>query len=288
MSNLSYTLDGTTESPIDRELTRLLYVSTAKYGGDWNSLLHTHTCTELFYVVGGQGQFKVGGKLLAVTTDDLIIVNPNVEHTEVSLNASPLEYIVLGVEGMEFSTPESSESGYTFFSMHNRREEVLPYLRGMLWEIESKQTGFEVVCQDLLEVVVVKLLRRTSFSAVLTQAHRGCKECAVVKRYLDHHFKEVISLDFLAELAHVNKYYLVHSFRREYNTTPISYLVERRIKESQFLLASTNHSLSQISQTLGFSSLSYFSQSFRKVSGMSPMEYRRHVREPEGMRASSK
>lgn len=282
MSNLRYTLDGSTESPIDRESTRLLYVSSAKYGGDWNSLMHTHACTELFYVVGGQGQFKVGGKLLPVTTDDLIIVNPNVEHTEVSLNASPLEYIVLGVEGVEFSTSESSENGYTFFSMHNRREEVLPYLRGMLSEIENKQKGFEVVCQDLLEVLVIKLLRRNDFFSVLTTKHRGSKECAVVKRYLDNYFKEVISLDFLAELVHVNKYYLVHSFRREYNTTPISYLVERRIKESQVLLLSTNHSLSQISQALGFSSLSYFSQSFRKVSGMSPLEYRKLIREPDG------
>lgn len=275
MSNARYTLDGKTESPIDRKLTRLLYVSTAKYGGDWYSLKHTHACTELFYVVGGIGQFHVDGKLLPVTTDDLIIVNPNVEHTEVSLNASPLEYIVLGVEGMEFSADEDSESGYTLFSLHNRREEVLPYLRGMLWEIESKQTGCEVVCQDLLEVVVVKLLRHTGFSIAITPGHRGSKECAVVKRYLDNNFKESITLDFLAELAHVNKYYLVHSFRREYNITPISYLVERRIKESQFLLTDTNYSLSQISQALGFSSLSYFSQSFHKVAGMSPLEYRR-------------
>lgn len=280
MSNARYMLDEKTESPLRREATRLLYVSAAKYGGDWHSLMHTHACTELFYVTGGQGQFRVGDKLLPVTADDLIIINANVEHTEVSLNASPLEYIVLGVEGMEFASAEDAESGYTFFSLHNRREEVLPFLRSILWEIENKQKGYEVVCQDLLEVVVLKLLRHTEFSIAITPGHRGSKECAVVKRYLDSHFKESVSLDFLAELAHVNKYYLVHSFRREYHITPISYLVERRIKESQYLLGDTNHSLSQIAQTLGFSSPSYFSQSFRKVTGMSPLEYRRSKREP--------
>ena len=41
------------------------------------------------------------------------------------------------------------------------------------------------------------------------------------------------------------------------------------------LLGDTDHSLSQISHMLGFSSPSYFSQSFRKLEGVSPMEYRK-------------
>ena len=79
----------------------------------------------------------------------------------------------------------------------------------------------------------------------------------------------------LAEVAHVNKYYLVHTFSKEYGISPINYLISRRIAESKHLLSETDHSLSQISHMLGFSSPSYFSQSFRKLEGVSPMEYRR-------------
>ena len=43
MSNDRYEFPGGIASPIDRSATKLLYVSTAKYGGDWHSLLHTHT-----------------------------------------------------------------------------------------------------------------------------------------------------------------------------------------------------------------------------------------------------
>lgn len=52
----------------------------------------------------------------------------------------------------------------------------------------------------------------------------------------------------------MNKYYLVHSFSKEYGVSPINYLIGRRIEESRYLLADTNHSLSQISHMLGFSS----------------------------------
>ncbi len=97
-------------------------------------------------------------------------------------------------------------------------------------------------------------MRHTDFSLTVTPAQQSSKECAEARRYIDSNFKENISLDQLAELTHVNKYYLVHSFSKEYGVSPINYLIGRRIEESRYLLADTNHSLSQISHMLGFSS----------------------------------
>ena len=276
MSNSRYDLEQGGVAPLDRSSTRLLYVSTAKYGGDWHSLLHTHTCTEIFYVVGGMGKFRIEELTLSVAVDDMVIVNPNVEHTEVSFNASPLEYIVMGVEGLEFAAGENGDDRYRLVNCGGGREDTLYYLRAMLTEIENKASGYDLVCQALLEVLVVRLMRRTDFSLTpTTPGTRTSKECVAVRRYIDSHFKESLSLDVLAEVAHVNKYYLVHTFSKEYGISPINYLISRRIAESKHLLSETDHSLSQISHMLGFSSPSYFSQSFRKLEGISPMEYRR-------------
>ena len=84
-----------------REAIRLLYVSKSRFGGDWNSVPHTHSCTEVFYCVDGRGQFNVEGKMLDVAPDDMVIVNPRTLHTELSYQANPLEYVVLGIEGIE-------------------------------------------------------------------------------------------------------------------------------------------------------------------------------------------
>ncbi len=275
-------------SPIDRNKVKLLYVSTAKYGGDWHSTLHTHACTEIFYVVGGSGKFNIEGKLLPVTTDDMVIVNPNVEHTEVSYNKRPLEYIVLGVEGLEYSAGEDADERWFMTNMQNAREALLHALREMLREIEYKAVGYELICQDLLEVLILRLMRHAGLQFLPTKTeHRKpgrkpSKECAAVRHYIDNHFKENINLDMLSELVHVNKYYMVHSFTKEYGISPINYLISRRIEESKYLLSDTDHSLSQISHMLGFSSPSYFSQSFRRLEGMSPMEFRRSSRSRAG------
>lgn len=264
---------------------KLLYASSAKYGGDWHSALHAHDCSELFYVVNGAGQFNVEGQLFPVSTDDLVIINPNVEHAELSRDNRPLEYIVLGIEGLEFAPPQGGDSRYCVMRFQGQREDILPALRSILREAEKKQTGYELVCQNILEILTVRLSRRAEFLSTPGELHAS-KECALVRRYIDSHFKENITLSQLSDLVHINKYYLVHTFSQEYGISPISYLISRRLQESKYLLSHTNHSLGQISHMLGFSSPSYFSQSFRRVEKMSPLEYRKlcHARESETAR----
>ena len=84
-----------------------------------------------------------------------------------------------------------------------------------------------------------------------------------------------LTLDLLAEKASINKYYMAHAFKREYGVSPINFLIACRIREGKRLLGETDLSLSQIATVLGFSSPSYFSQSFRSAEGMSPTEYRK-------------
>ena len=257
-----------------REAVRLLYISKSRFGGDWNSVPHTHACTEMFYCVSGRGQFNIEGKLFDVAPDDLIIVNPRVQHTELSYQTYPLEYIVLGIDGAEFLFNEK-DLGYTMLSCGMMREELLFLMRMLLREIDSRADGCEMVCQDLTEVLLVKLVRTASLSLRVSTPPAESKERAAAKRYIDENYSRTITLDSLAEIAHVNKYYLSHSFKREYGTSPIDYLMKRRITEAKALLTSTDFSLTQIAEQIGFRSLAYFSKCFRKVEDISPNEYRK-------------
>ena len=88
---------------LTKDKAKLLYVSSATYGGDWLSTPHTPYCSELFYVIDGMGQFQVEDHIFPVSANDLVVINPNVSHTELGFNANPLKYIVLGIEGLELS-----------------------------------------------------------------------------------------------------------------------------------------------------------------------------------------
>lgn len=266
-----------------KKTAKLLYISSAKYGGDWHSVQHTHNCSELFYVIEGQGQFLIENQTYPVSVNDLVIVNPNVSHTEVSLNASPLKYIVLGVEGLELTATNGNDNtNFCIINFKNLRENILLCLHNMLSEIENKPTGYEIVCQDLMEILIVLLGRQTNFSTILAPVSKKTSRlCGSTKRYIDTHYQENITLDQLAEVCHVSKYHLAHAFAEEYGISPINYLISKRISEAEHLLKTTDFSLSLISNTTGFSSSSYFAQIFRKQKGMSPTEYRKLSRQEQ-------
>ena len=251
----------------------LLYISSAKYGGDWHSSPHSHQCTELFYVVGGVGGFQIENDMLQVTSHELVVVNPNIQHTETSWNSAPLEYIVLGVEGLELTAPDGKDDRYFILNFKGLGDAVLTCMKMMLREVEQKLPGADSVCQNLLQVLIVQLMRETNVSAEKTeQATR--RLCATAKRYMDTHFKDKIDLALLAAVTGVNKYYLSHSFSEEYGISPIQYLNKKRMEESKYLLSSTDLPLGRIVQMLGFSTPSYFAQMFRRAEGVTPSEYR--------------
>lgn len=277
MSSQSYPISAEETAAIPQGQARLLSISWAQYSREWNSSLHTHNHAELFFVVGGRGSFQLQNGQFEVSSRDLVIINAGVPHAELSQAGSPMEYIVLGVDGLEVL---ADACGYVRSHFYSGWEEMANCLRLMLQEARGGQPGHPRICQNLLEVILLRLQRRDDL--VLTDAsdeRRSSRECDLVRRYIDDHFKENLTLDQLAALAHINKYHLVHTFRREYGTSPISYQISRRIQESRVLLTSTDFNLSQIAQILGFSSLSYFSQSFRRLEGISPMEYRKRNRQ---------
>lgn len=262
-----------------RNAARLLYISSAKYGGDWHSTLHTHTCSELFYVTSGIGQFRIAENIYPVAANDLVIVNANVPHTEISLGDNPLEYIALGVEGLELSVSEEEDGRYCIVNFENVRDRILFYLQSMLKEIENKAPGYECICQDLMEVLVILLMRQTDFSTTLAPIRKKSTQlCATVRRHIDGHYTENLTLDDLAQLVHVSKYHMAHAFTQEYGISPINYMISRRIDEGKKMLKNDDFSLSLISRMLGFSSPSYFSQSFKKLTGVSPNAYRKQSR----------
>jgi len=277
MSRNHYHLDKD-QSFMIRGTAKLLNVARSKYGGDWHSVPHTHKHMEIFYVIGGKGQFLICGEHYPVSANNLVIINPDVPHTELSINSQPLEYIVLGIEGIELATVGKSDAQFNILD-HFESVDISGCLRNILRETEQKNPGYKDVCQAYMEILIIRLMRSTSLAATAEpQAVSGNRQCAAARRYIELHFKEALTLDQIAEEVHVNKYYLSHTFKQEYGISPINYMIRLRIDESKYLLSETDLSLSQIAQLLGFSSLSYFSQVFRRTQATSPLEYRQSTK----------
>lgn len=274
MATTRYQLENGYDSPIN---PKLLYVSHSKNEGDWLSHVHTHHFTELFYVKSGGGVFVVEDEEYPIHPDDLVIINSNISHTEKSTDKEALEYIALGVKGVSFSFHRNDS--HLIFNCKNLQQDLLFYFGSLQKEMEEKGPNYELVCQNLLEILIVKLMRWQSFTLTPIPSVRISHECYKLKRYLEANYSQEITLDSLAELSYLNKYYLIHAFTKHFGCSPISYLCQVRVKASQELLANTNYSIAEIATSTGFSSQSYFAQVFHKSCHMSASAYRKSCRD---------
>lgn len=277
MSNLSYSF---TDLSLDHQENRLRYISAASYGNDWKGILHAHDCTEIFYVTGGEGSFCTEEQTIPLHQDQLVVVNPRFRHTERSSAAQNMRYIVLGIDNLQFRFGKDAVlRPFEIFTVASHRSTVLPLLSVILEELRSKKPCYEEICQHYLSILLLMIRRITGREFTVSQPSSIPYECEKVRSYLDAHFREPLTLESLAALAHWDKFYFSHQFSRAYGISPINYLLEKRIEHSRYLLKTTDYSVTQIAEAAGFSSQNYFSQIFRKSTGMSPRQYRKNMAE---------
>ncbi|MBP2000112.1 two-component system response regulator YesN [Paenibacillus shirakamiensis] len=95
-----------------------------------------------------------------------------------------------------------------------------------------------------------------------------------IYEYVNQNYANEISLSELAEQFHLNYSYLSSYFKQRTNENITTYINRVRTDKAKELLRSYEASISQISQMTGYSDHNYFSKVFKKMTGMTPVEYR--------------
>lgn len=96
--------------------------------------------------------------------------------------------------------------------------------------------------------------------------------------YLHGHYQEELTLQMLADIAHMSEGQLCRSFKRLTGNTPFSYLKRYRLLKSCACLAETDKKISEVCMLCGFNNISYFNREFLKMMKVKPSAYRERCR----------
>ncbi len=144
-----------------------------------------------------------------------------------------------------------------------------------LLEEESANENHDVdICVTLLETLLMKIIRadrekKTPMSRQLDIAFRFRE--LVQKFHIDH--KNVL---FYANLLHISENYLNKCVKEATSKPPKQWINEISILHSQVLLQDKTRDIAGIAFELKYNSPSYFTRLFKKVTGYSPSDYRKH------------
>ena len=106
---------------------------------------------------------------------------------------------------------------------------------------------------------------------------RTCLSAARIQRIADHvdaHVHETLTVEHLAELAGMSRSKFAAMFKRSTGMSPHQFVVARRIERTRELLRAPELRLSEIADVVGFSSQSHMTSTFRRHTGLTPLEYR--------------
>jgi len=140
-------------------------------------------------------------------------------------------------------------------------------------ELEESETtrGMDKLCRELVMeyTTEIKALHKHNRCSQLV------KDCC---QYVKDNLREKISVGDVAEAMHFSESYITHKFREEMGMTIKEYLLLERVNEAQVMLAGQK-GLSQISDELCFASQSHFTATFKKLTGRTPNQYRKELRQ---------
>lgn len=138
----------------------------------------------------------------------------------------------------------------------------------LIGRIEFMQTGTRILC--LLD----------SFCAFVNAYHqRHMVKChgniMAAVQYIDDHYMEKLSLDMLADISFLSKYYFTRAFSRYKGMTPYKYLNSVRLSHARQLLLSSSLSVDEIGWQVGYGGSKNLIRAFKLATGVTPDAYRK-------------
>jgi YesN/AraC family two-component response regulator len=132
-----------------------------------------------------------------------------------------------------------------------------------------------MIANQLLGVLMCRLSQIVHYKKNVEYKKRPSQHAVLIaKRYIEEKYQTDISLKTLAKLTHINSYHFSHLFKKETGLSPIQHLISYRVEVSKQYLITTDKSIGEIAELVGYQSETYFHNIFKKVTGMPPGRYR--------------
>jgi len=148
-------------------------------------------------------------------------------------------------------------------------------------EIRSDHLGGRLYVDAITTQICIQILRR--YASVAFRENQGpCGlspiQAKMVEEYIEVNLDQQLSLDELAEVAHISSSHFLRQFKQRFGVAPHSYVVQRRLLCAQQLLTKTALAIKQISARSGFFDQSHMTRVFQKHLGTTPNAFREQAR----------
>ena len=228
---------------------------------------HHHTGFELHIVTEGYQEYEVEGKRYKLECGSFLLIYPNVKHTVISCAPFTQKFSIT------FNKQTDTNRNCFFASLTERMSDNLLHI---LSEASiRKEISLILIENNILDILVFvfRLSGIRENNQVIKQDENVT--ISLAKQYIDDNIEMAPNVTDVSKYCYLSAKQLTRIFQRFEGISPGEYVINKRIKKIEKLLADQNLSLKQISSMMNFANEYYFNTFFKKYSGMPPGEYRK-------------
>lgn len=245
-------------------------------GTNYNFSGEKHSYWELTYVDKGELLTTIDGVSYHLKQGDLIFYAPMQFHTQSTFEKISSSYLTINFK-MNFNHADLLCN--KIFSLKRDSYFIVTKL---IEELSNDNLYSNDLSLCYLKQLIIQMLRldNSHFHSKPTTHMQQTYENELLNDillYIDNNIYEKISVSTLCEHFCISTSMLHSLFRKNMNNTAKNYINELKLSKSKELIRNSTHTLSEISEMLGFSSIHYFSKKFKLYFNISPTEYSKSI-----------
>ena len=255
-------------------------------------LCHWHEDMEMLLVTDGVLTYSVNGEKYRLKKDEGVVVNSRQLHYGYSVDTKGADYLCVLCSPSLLSGSkeiyddilrpffEKGADCYLIWTENDSDLRIAQMIRlmhdagknGMVRSVELSIIG-------MTHLVIAELLNRndSSLGLNLNASESEIKSQKDMVAFVSSHYGEKITLEQIAEAGNVCRSSCCKLFKKYQGSTPIEYLNDFRIKMSMNQLKHTDRSITEIAFLCGFRHSSYYTEMFRKSTGVTPGQFRKDL-----------
>ena len=256
---------------------------------------HYHNCYELYYLYDGDRYYFIKDKTYHIKRGTFVLIKPYEIHSTINYAKSGYDRFLVMLKHSFVAEQEALLPGINLFECFDKDIRLVSlgiqeqsFVEGLLFliagEYRNKAPMYEAILKTAVTQLLLIIARHTSDAAdmIASGLQPTHKTVLEVEAYINHSYHERITLASISEKFFISPTYLSRIFNQVTGIPFKEYLNGVRIKEAQQLLATTDRSIADIAEIVGYKSSTQFGRRFGAIMGMSPGEYRRFKRRPKG------
>ena len=223
--------------------------------------IHWHKNPELLLVLNGQMTVSCNGITRKYEPGEVAVINSNEMHLINPIYEDTLYHCLI---------VDSEICNIKPLPARSSNPEVISLYHKIASELQEEKAYYREAVTGYIKAMFSLLARENSDPEDSGSSSRKMELTKAAIDYMYSNFQNELSLKEISEALNLNKYYLSHIFKETTGKTVLEHLNYIRCSNALSMLSSGNYTVTQSAYASGFTNLSYFSKTYKKIIGNSP------------------